>query len=74
MGPSELATEQGEFVAEHDDLELLELIRAETQRRELQEAPKHEVGKRPERHRLLKRTGTGARLYDHDRSTDVEPS
>jgi hypothetical protein len=35
LGSSELATQHRELVAEHDDLELLELIRGETQRREL---------------------------------------
>src|SRR6266496_1769254 len=38
LGPSELATQHRELVAEHDDLELLELIRTEAQRGELQQA------------------------------------
>jgi hypothetical protein len=35
-------------VAEHNDFELLELVRAEPQRRELQKPPEHEVAERPE--------------------------
>jgi hypothetical protein len=41
LGPRELAVQYGELVAEHNDLELFELIRAESQRRELQYASKH---------------------------------
>ena len=48
LGPSELATQHRELVAQHDDLELLELIRTEAQRRELQKPPEHEVAERPE--------------------------
>src|SRR5712691_7757036 len=48
LGPSELATENRELVAEHDDLELFELLRTEAQRRELQKTPEHEVAERPE--------------------------
>jgi hypothetical protein len=36
LGPSELAMRHRELVTKHDDLELLELIRREAQRRELQ--------------------------------------
>src|SRR6266508_3461563 len=48
LGPSELATQHRELMAEHDDLELFELIRTEAQRRELQQALDHEVAERPE--------------------------
>ncbi len=58
--PSELATQHRELVAEHDDLELLELIRAEAQRRELQQALEHEVAERPER-RAAPPNGRGGR-------------
>jgi hypothetical protein len=63
LGPSELATQHRELVTKHDDLELLELLRTEGQRRELQKAPEHEVAERPEQERLLQVDGTGDRLY-----------
>jgi hypothetical protein len=48
LGPSYLTPQHREFVAEHDDLELLELVRSKTQRRELQNTSKHDVAERPE--------------------------
>jgi hypothetical protein len=48
LGPIALATQHGEFVAEHNDLEFLELIGAEAQYGELQQAPEHEIAERPE--------------------------
>jgi hypothetical protein len=50
-------------VAEHDDLELFELLRTEAQRRELQKAPKHEVAQRLEQEWLLQVDGTADRPY-----------
>jgi hypothetical protein len=61
-------------VAEHDDLELLELIRAEAQRRELQQTLEHEVTERPEQERFLQVDGAGDRLYGREPPTNVEPS
>src|SRR6266511_1196942 len=63
--PSELATQHRELVAEHDDLELLELIRAEAQRRELQQALEHEQSDQNEE-RLLRMDGAGGRLYGRE--------
>jgi hypothetical protein len=74
LGPDELATQHRELVAEHNDLELLELLRAEAQRRELQKAPEHEVAERPEQARLLQVDGTGDRLYGRKPDPDAESS
>jgi hypothetical protein len=54
-------------VPEHDDLQLLELLRAKTQRSDLQNASETEIAKRPEQRRLLESDGTGARLYGSSR-------
>ena len=43
VGPSDLATEHRELMAKHDDLQVLELARAEAQRGQLQATTKHEV-------------------------------
>ena len=51
------------LVAEHNDLELFELIRAESQRRELQNAPKHQVTERPAQGQVPPIRQTGDRLY-----------
>src|SRR6266571_3319745 len=48
LGAISLATQHGEFVAEHNDLELRELIGAGAQYGELQQAPEHEIAERPE--------------------------
>ncbi len=75
LGPSELATENRELVAEHDDLELFELIRTEAQRRELQKTPEHEVTERPEQ-RMAPPSGRDRRLILRTKTgpTDVESS
>jgi hypothetical protein len=41
-------------VAEHDDLEFLELLRARAEERELQQAAQSEVTERTEQERLLR--------------------
>jgi hypothetical protein len=43
-----LPTEDGQLVPEHDDLELLEVVRAGTQRCELEHAAEQQVAERPE--------------------------
>jgi hypothetical protein len=48
LRPSDLSTQHRELVAEHHDLQLLELVRAKAQRRELQNASKYEVTERPD--------------------------
>jgi hypothetical protein len=48
LRPSDLTTQHDQLVAEHHDLELLELVRSKAQRRELKKAPKYEVAERPE--------------------------
>ena len=48
LRPSDLTAQHRQLVAEHHDLQLLELLRAKTQRRELQHAAKHEVAERPQ--------------------------
>jgi hypothetical protein len=75
LGPSELATQYREVVAEQDDLELLELIRTEAQRREPQKTPEHEVTKRPEQ-RVAPPGGRNGRPTPPTKTgpTDVEPS
>jgi hypothetical protein len=56
-------------------LSLFELIRAEAQRRELQQALDHEVAERPEQERLLRVDLAGDRLYGrvpaHQRRTEL---
>jgi hypothetical protein len=44
-------------VAEHHDLQLLELLGAKAQRRELQKASEHDVTQRPEQRQLLQDDG-----------------
>jgi len=48
LGPNELAAKHRQFVAEHDDLEFLELGRTKTQAGELQDTPDQQVADRPE--------------------------
>jgi hypothetical protein len=43
LGANGLTPKHREFVAEHDDLELLELVRTKVQRGELNDATMHEV-------------------------------
>src|SRR5437879_448602 len=71
LGPSELATQHRELVAQHDDLELLELIRTEAQRRELQKPPEHEVAERPEQRAAPPDGRAGHRLYGRALPTNV---
>ena len=75
LGPTELATQHRELVAEHDDLELLELNRAEAQRRELQQALDHEVAERPEQRAAPPGGPGGDRPYGrvpaHQRRTEL---
>jgi hypothetical protein len=40
--------QDGEFVAKHDDFELLEVIRSNTQGRKPQNSPKHQITEREE--------------------------
>jgi hypothetical protein len=61
LRPAHLAAQHRQLVPEHHDLQLFELLRPKTQRRELQNATKHEVAERPE-HELLQDGGTGARV------------
>jgi hypothetical protein len=63
LGPIVLATQHGKFVAEHNDLEFLELIGAEAQYGELQQAPEHEIAERPEQRATPPRGRAGDRLY-----------
>jgi hypothetical protein len=61
---ADLAAQHCELVAQHDDLEFLEPVRAKAQRRELQNASKYEVAERPEQETgSPENGGTGARLY-----------
>ena len=60
-------------MAEHDDLELLELIRAEAQRRELQKAPEHEVAERPEQRAAPVVGRTGRRTLRTRTATPTRP-
>jgi len=46
--PTGLTTKHREFVAEHHDLQLLELVGSKAQRNELENAGKYEVAERPE--------------------------
>jgi hypothetical protein len=48
LGPSKLAAKHRQFVAEHDDLEFLELVRTKTQDGELQDTPDQQVADRAE--------------------------
>jgi hypothetical protein len=48
LGPTGLTPWHGEFVPEHHDLQLLELLRAKAQRGELENTPKYHVAERPE--------------------------
>jgi len=43
---NDLAAKNRELVSEHDDLELLELTRTETQRRDRERTPKEQIHKR----------------------------
>jgi hypothetical protein len=61
------------LVAEHDDLEFLELIRAEAQRRELQKAPEHEVAERPEQRAAPVVGRTGRRTLRTRTATPTRP-
>jgi hypothetical protein len=53
VSPPNLATQDTELVPEHDDLQLLELARAEAKRGQLQATTKNEVDKGHEHERLL---------------------
>jgi hypothetical protein len=78
LGPSELATQHRKLVTEHNDLELLELVRAEAQRRDLQQALNDEVAERPEQ-RAAPPGGRGGRptlraRTAHQRQTELSPT
>src|SRR5438094_3582008 len=48
LGSTYLSMQHPELVPKHHDLELLELLRAGTQRYELEHAAQHQIAKRPE--------------------------
>ena len=50
-------------MSEHDDLELLELVRARTQEHDLEHAAERQVAERPEHEATPRWAGQGGRLY-----------
>ncbi len=50
---NDLAAKNRELVSEHDDLELLELMRAEAQRRHRERTPKEQIHKRDKQEQTL---------------------
>ena len=69
-----LSAQYRELVSEHDELEFLEVLRAGTQRHELQHAAEHQVAERPEQEPAPRMSGTGPRLYDRPAPRGREPS
>ncbi len=64
LKPSGLPAQHRQLATEHHDLQLLELLRAKTQRRELQHTPKHDIAERPEQRQCsFKTTARVTRLY-----------
>jgi hypothetical protein len=61
-------------VAEHDDLELLELLRARTEERELQQAAQSEVKSEQIKNGSSESGGRGDRLYGRAAILSFGPS
>ena len=69
--PSNLTAQHRQLVAKHHDLQLLELLRAKTQRRELQHASKHDVAERPQQRPAPPWRRDGPRLYGSEGGTEL---